>query len=510
MNNILQLSIFFISFFSIAQPNIDWHKCIGGTGDEHGYSIQQTLDGGYIVLGSTTSNDGDVSGNHGLNDVWVVKLSTIGDVQWQKCLGGSNEDNGYSIQQTLDGGYIVIGSTTSNNGDVSGIHGTNLSDIWVVKLSSLGDIQWQKCLGGTSQDTGSYIKQTSDGGFILTGTIYSNNGDVSGNHGLSDVWVVKLSSLGDIQWQKCLGGTNIDITNSIQQTIDGSYVLISTTSSNDGDVSGNHGQNDVWVVKLSSLGLLQWQKCLGGTIGEAAGLIQQTLDGGYVLIGFTNSNDGNVSGNHGSGDIWVVKLSSLGVVQWQRCLGGSGADDRKSIKQTSDQGYVIIGYTRSNDGDVSGNHGQTDIWVVKLSSLGVIQWQKCIGGSGDEQGYSIQQTSDEGYVFTGLTSSNDGDVSGNHGGQYDLVVLKLSSFLEIEESIYNSLILSPNPVVNILNIRSNDDLKNQPYTIIDSLGRDVLYGKLNEVESTINVEQLSKGIYYLIIDVNSASKFIKE
>ena len=231
-------------------PAIEWQKCFGGTDDDEAKSIQQTSDGGYIVAGETWSNDGDVSGNHGNSDYWVVKLNSSGDIEWQKCLGGTDWDYAYSIQQTSDEGFIVAGQTTSNDGDVSGNHG--VYDAWVVKLNSLGDIEWQKCLGGTDWDDVNPIQQTSDGGFIVAGFTESNDGDVSGNHGNDDAWVVKLNSLGDIEWQKCLGGTIDDRACSIQQTSDGGFIVTGFTYSNDGDVSGNHGYSDYWVVKLTN------------------------------------------------------------------------------------------------------------------------------------------------------------------------------------------------------------------------------------------------------------------
>ncbi|NLY22597.1 MAG: T9SS type A sorting domain-containing protein [Bacteroidales bacterium] len=236
---------------SLAQaPTIEWQKCLGGSNDDWAYSIQQTSDGGYIVAGETWSNDGDVSGNHGGGDYWVVKLNSSGDILWQICLGGTNVDVAYSIQQTSDEGFIVAGYTCSNEGDVSGNHGN--SDYWVVKLNSSGTIEWQKCLGGTDGDYANSIQQTSDGGFIVAGQTYSNDGDVSGNHGGSDAWVVKLNSSGNILWQKCLGGTGWDWENSIQQTSDGGFIVAGYTNSNDGDVSGNHGSKDYWVVKLTN------------------------------------------------------------------------------------------------------------------------------------------------------------------------------------------------------------------------------------------------------------------
>jgi len=301
---------------------------------------------------------------NGVNNKSYAQAPTI---QWQKCLGGTVTDEANSIQQTSDGRFIVAGYTFSNDGDVSGNHGN--SDYWVVKLNSSGDILWQRCLGGTDDDYAYSIQQTSDGGFIVAGQTYSNDGDVSGNHGYDDAWVVKLNSSGDIEWQKCLGGTDDDYAYSIQQTSDGGFIVTGYTESNDGDVSGNHsnwGWDDAWVVKLNSSGDIEWQKCLGGTNDDRAYSIQQTSNGGFIVAGYTYSNDGDVSGNHGYWDTWVVKLNSSGDIEWQKCLGGTSDDYANSIQQTSDSGFIVVGYTFSNDYDVSENHGYDDAWVVKL------------------------------------------------------------------------------------------------------------------------------------------------
>ncbi|HPU47245.1 MAG TPA: hypothetical protein PLQ91_06455 [Bacteroidales bacterium] len=432
VSNITFITIFFALILfnglnnkSHAQaPAIEWQKCLGGTSWDYAKSIQQTSGGGFIVAGYTSSNDGDVSGNHGGGDYWVVKLDSSGTIQWQKCLGGTDNDEAKSIQQTSDGGYIVAGETWSNDGDVSGNHG--YYDYWVVKLNSSGDILWQKCLGGTNVDQAFSIQQTSDGGFIVAGGTFSNDGDVSGNHGIVDSWIVKLNSSGDIIWQKCFGGTDDDVAFSIQQTSDGGFIVAGGTFSNDGDVSGNHGIVDSWIVKLNSSGDIIWQKCFGGTDDDVATSIQQTSDGGFIVAGYTSSNDGDVSGNHGGGDYWVVKLDSSGTIQWQKCLGGTDNDEAKSIQQTSDGGYIVAGETWSNDGDVSGNHGNSDYWVVKLNSSGDIEWQKCLGGTVKDIAKTIQQTSDGGFIVAGYTNSNDGDVSGIHGDYYDFWVVKLN------------------------------------------------------------------------------------
>ena len=302
------------------------------------------------------------------------------EIQWQKCFGGTQDDFAECIIQTSDGGFVTAGTTNSNDGNVSGNHGGY--DAWVVKLNAAGAIQWQKCFGGSGDDEFNSIVQTSDGGFAATGWTYSNDGEVSGNHGSPDVWVVKLDDTGAIQWQKCLGGELSDVATSIIQTADGGFAVAGNTASTDGDVSGNHGgQADAWVVKLNDTGAILWQRCCGGSGEESFSSIIETTDGGFVAAGYTGSNDGDVSGNHGSNDVWVVKLNASGAILWQKCLGGSGQDIAFSIIQDFDDGLSVAAITNSNDGEVSGNHGENDAWVVKLNSAGSIEWQKCLGGA---------------------------------------------------------------------------------------------------------------------------------
>jgi hypothetical protein len=346
---------------------IQWQKALGGLAAENLLSIKSTPDGGYIASGLTYSNDGDVSGYHGGTeaDAWVVKLSSSGAIQWQKVLGGSTGcDFANAILSTPDGGYIFAGHTDSHDGDVTANAGER--DVWIVKLSSSGAIQWQKTIGGADNDYAFSFQSTPDGSFIVAGYTYSNNGDVSGNHGDADAWIVKLSTSGAIQWQKALGGSNEDIARSIQPTADGGYIVAGSTKSNNGDVSGNHGDADAWIVKLSSSGAIQWQKALGGSNEDIARSIQPTADGGYIFTGSALSNNGDVSGNHGAQDAWVIKLSNNGAFQWQKSLGGTANDFANSIQLTSDGGYIVAGQAISNNGDVSGNHGATDAWVIKL------------------------------------------------------------------------------------------------------------------------------------------------
>jgi hypothetical protein len=422
---------------------IEWQKALGGTGTDIANWVLHTQDGGYIIAGRTNSQNGDVNGYHpGISgcytdcfgsqiceyfpDALVIKLSSTGAIQWQKSLGGSGADNALYIQPTADNGYIMSGYTNSNDGDVSGYHGGSQGEVdaWVVKLTSGGAIQWQKVLGGTHCDYANRVLTTPDGGYIIAGHTESTDGDVASTHGERDAWIVRLNGTGSIQWQKTIGGTDNDYAYSFEPTPDGDYIIGGFTESNDGDVSGNHGGEDVWVIKISSNGDIRWQKALGGTGNENVQSIQPLADGGYIVAGYTESNDGDVSGNHGGQDAWIVKLNSSGAIQWQKTLGGTGNENAQSIQPTTDGGYIVAGQTLSNNGDVTGNHGAQDAWLVKLSTSGVIHWKKTLGGTANEDARSIQPTTDGGYILAGQTYSNNGDVTGNHGDS-DAWIVKL-------------------------------------------------------------------------------------
>ena len=511
MKNIgLLLLIALIPVALPAQPSIQWQKCLGGTNAEEANSIQQTSDGGYIVAGNTLSNDGDVSGYHGYSDFWVVKLNSAGNLQWQRTLGGSSLDFAYAVQQTNDGGFIVAGFTESTDGDVLGNHGDK--DVWLVKLSAIGTIEWQKCLGGSGWDEASSVRQTSDGGYVVAGQTSSSDGDVSGYHGTIDFWVVKLSGIGIIEWEKALGGSLYDIAYSVKQTPDGGYIVAGESDSNNGDASGLIGSSDFWVVKLSPAGVVEWQKMLGSTSLDRANEICPTNDGGYIVTGLISWGNGDVNVHHGGFDYWVVKLNPLGEIQWEKTLGGSNQDYARSVQQTRDGGYVIAGYTPSTDGDVVGNDGGIDVWVVKLTEGGAIQWQKTFGGTQAERAHHIQQTSEEGYIVSGHAKSNNGDVSGFHGVQ-DFWVVKLSpESSPTTEASTLPLEIFPNPATNSISLTIPTEEPILSLSITDLLGQELRRETILDTKQ-IDVSALPWGLYFLKATAPSgkvfAGKFIK-
>jgi len=366
-------------------PPPTWAKTYGGGDYDEAHSIQQTSDGGYIVAGYTQSFGA------GFTDFWVLKLDASGDVVWLKTYGGEDDNEANSIQQTSDGGYIVAGRTWSFGG------GYSYYDFWVLKLNASGDVVWQKTYGGGDYEEAFSIQQTSDGGYIVAGETRSFGA------GSADFWVLKLDASGDVVWQKTYGGGDYDYLTSIQQTSDGGYIVAGWTP------SFGAGWKDVWVLKLDASGNVQWQKTYGGGSDDEANSIQQTSDGGYIVAGWTGSFGA------GSYDFWVLKLDASGNVVWQKTYGGGNWDWANSIRQTSDGGYIVAGYTESFGA------GGADFWVLKLDASGDVVWQKTYGGgNNDEEAYSIQQTSDGGYIVAGRTDSFG-------AGRDDFWVLKLDA-----------------------------------------------------------------------------------
>ena len=269
---LLLLLLFFYNENSAQVPSLQYQKPLGGTKSDKGYCIAALADGTYAIAGEADSWNGNMTGNHGPTDIWLAKLDSSLNVIWQKSLGGSNSEGANSILQTFDGGFILLGYTGSDDGDVSGLHinFSPLFDYWVVKTDSIGNIQWQKCLGGTFWDEGYEVKQTTDSGYILIGNAKSGDGDVTNHHGYcsgcyEDFWVVKLNSSGNIQWEEAYGASNYDFGMSIAQLSDGGYIAAGFTASQDSDVIGNHGATDAWILRLDSAGVVIWKYCYGGS-----------------------------------------------------------------------------------------------------------------------------------------------------------------------------------------------------------------------------------------------------
>ncbi|MCO5251697.1 MAG: choice-of-anchor D domain-containing protein [Candidatus Kapabacteria bacterium] len=420
-------------------PKIEWQRTYGGSENDIAIKIQETSDGGFVLAGWTQSNDGDISENNGEADVWVLKIRFDGNIEWQKTYGGSYFETANSIQETRDGGYIVAGSTNSNNTDITENKGE--TDAWVLKLNIEGNIEWQKTYGGSLSERVYSIRETNDGGFIVAGVTESIDGDVTENKGGTDAWVLKLNIEGNIEWQKTYGGSLNEMAYSIQETSDGGYIVAGETESKDGDILVNKGQSDLWVLKLSNDGEIEWQKTFGGSGIERTYSIQMSREGGFIVAAYTYSADGDVKENKGSSDIWVLKLSIDGSIEWQKTYGGRKSDMATVIQETIDGGFIVAGFTNSVDGNLTENKGGEDIWVLKLINDGSIEWQKTWGGSSSDRAASITETNDGRYIIAGSTHSKDGDIK-EYKGWSDVWVIKLASNGTILQSDVSDAVFS--------------------------------------------------------------------
>ncbi len=422
-------------------PNVVWDNTIGGTGIDYFEISIMTPDSGFILGGRSSSDISfdKTQNNIGFGfDYWIVKTDKDGVVQWDKTYGGTADDELFTIDLTSDGGYILGGKSYSN---ISGDKTENRIgdfDFWVVKVDSLGVLEWENTIGGTQEDNLYSIEQTSDGGYILGGMSRSNiSPDKTENSlGSGDYWVVKLNSLGVIQWDNTIGGTSFDGLRDIHQTTDGGYILAGYSFS---DISLDKSENaiglsDFWIVKLNSLGVIVWDNTIGGTDYDYNfynGVIQ-TADGGYLIGGESESNiSGDKTENATNQDFWVLKLNALGVIQWQNTIGGSQYETFRSLIQTSDGGYLVGGWSPSNiSGDKSENsNGNNDYWIVKLNNLGIVLWDKTVGGNDSDRLSSIIETHNNGILLGGTSYSNiSGDKTENgldFGPPIDYWIVKL-------------------------------------------------------------------------------------
>jgi hypothetical protein len=228
-------------------------------------------------------------------------------------------------------------------------------------------VEWKQTFRGSRNDYADCIAQTAEGGFVLAVSSLSRDGNFEWNNGDEGIfWLIKLDRNGTLQWKKNFGGSGEDALQSLSITQDGGYVIAGSSSSKDGDFKENYGFEDFLIMTFDSNGNLKWKKSYGGILSDRGKCIKQTADGDYIICGETSSIGNDVEMNNGLNDYWIIKLNEKGNLLWQKSLGGSGNDHAQFIQQVTDGGFVVAGYSDSGDGDVTGNHGKTDFWIVKL------------------------------------------------------------------------------------------------------------------------------------------------
>ncbi len=388
-----------------------WSMHYGGSGQEQFQRIIPSAGGGFVAVGYTESSDGDVSTALGGRDVWVVRLDSLGQLMWELTLGGSQDEVGKDVLELPDGGLLVLASTSSTDGHVSGHHGAE--DVWVVRLDASGKILWSRAYGGPLSESAERLLGTGDG-FVVVGYSQSASGDVPFNRGDFDYWIFKIDMAGNVLWSKTYGGSLADWAYGVSPSSDGNLLVCGSSFSSDGDVLGNLGFYDFWVIKLDLQGQLLWAKNFGGPLEERLYDSQAAPDGGVLMVGTSLSTSGDVPGNYGSYDAWLLRLDADGQLLWSRHFGGAQEDRAFAVKSLG-EGWLVGAFTSSADGTVSSNHGLKDAWLLRLDDAGNLLWEKNFGGTAEDRFFALAIAPSGAYAAAGLSASADFDLDGNHG-----------------------------------------------------------------------------------------------
>ncbi len=495
----------------MAQPAIDWLKCYGGSGNEGVQDVIVASDGDYVFTGNSSSVNGDIpsGANLGDRDIWTVKINKAnGAIIWQNNAGGEGSDVGNVVLEESD--YIYsLGSSYSNTAPVPTVGGTDLA--LVVLDKTIGSFNTYYGFGGTDHDQ---INAARFAGSkpIVAGRSQSNDGFFPSNNGTADAFVINLTD----GWKPILGGSDQDGFEGMDIDALGNIVACGYSHSGNGDITGAKGGSDGFVVKLDPAGSVLWKKNFGGTADEGCNAIVAVPDGGYVFVGYTQSALGDVGTPKGDADFWIVKLNTNGNIVWKNSFGGSGNDRAYAIAIDTDGGYVITGRTDSDDGDVmSGHKGGTDIWLIKVDVDGNLLWEQTFGGTGRDLARSVAVAADGSYILGGITGSSDGDFSGAgyHGGDDAFVIkTKATGTGIIDAGFQFTIKLYPNPANESISI--DGITEGTGITLAHISGQELYTTKAQQPQESIRLSGYPGGVYLLRFrspDGKEASlKFVKE
>lgn len=334
-----------------SEGNLIKERSFGGSKSDIPSCVRETNDGGFVVAGFSLSDDGDVSLNNGEEDAWIIRLNKDLDLVWKRVVGGNASDYISAIEETEDGNFIVTGYTESSSGDITDDH--SRGDAWMFKLSSKGELLWQKYFGGPGNDTAYSIKETTDKGFIIGG--YKEKGNsrssyLAARDGNDDLYafVVKTDSNGDLEWQRAYGGSKMDYISEIIPVSEGGYVFVGTTRSSNGNIAGNIGKDDIWVGRLDEVGDLLWEKCMGGSGTDTGIAVKELMDGTFLVSGVTSSTDGIARDGYGYNMTILINLERDGEIKWHKCFQGTTTFDSENLTSYEEE-VVLCGYTYSYD-----------------------------------------------------------------------------------------------------------------------------------------------------------------
>jgi len=409
---------------------IDWTRSLGGSQIDQATGITASADGNFFVVGTTYSNDGDITDKQGNDaDYWVIKMTPTGTVLWSKTYGTTEDELANSIEATNDGGFVISGYSRGHNcgpNSNAGFH-----DYWLAKFDASGASDWCQNFGFSGSDQGFDAFQTADGGYFATGYFDVSASNGQGNddrsnqgalHGVGEYWAIKMDASGEFIWRRYFGGSNNDRSYDALQTPDGGFILAGASESDDFDITDSKGSYDLWAVKVSADGDKVWTKSYGGSEIDIGYSMTPTSDGNYLFAGDARSADQDITNSYGNADMWVVKIGPSGNKISQKNYGGSRFDSARKIKQLSSGNYVMVGSTRSNDNDVSIGNGENDAWMVLIDNNLNLLYEKTIGGSNLDFAEDAIELADGSIVIIGNTESNNGNIPGNKGLKDALIV----------------------------------------------------------------------------------------
>ncbi|MBN2465447.1 T9SS type A sorting domain-containing protein [candidate division WOR-3 bacterium] len=449
---------------------VTFERTYGGTEDDGAQAVVQAAAGGYYVVGYTFS-----SGAGGA-DVHVTATDEYGNERWSQLFGGAQDDYGYGVATTNGDGCLAAGYLVGMGQAEVALH-ANLAD---------GGQHWIRVYGGAGNDMAYSVRRNSDDGFIVAGVTYSFGS------GSPNAYVLRTDSVGDTLWTRVYGGASEDYAFSAQQTADSGFIICGTT------YSFGAGQSDVYLVKTNAAGDTQWTRTYGGAEHEHGHSVFQTADSGYVICGTTYSF------GTGDADIWLVRTNANGDTLWTRTFGGDTADLGHSVAQIPDHGFVLCGQTASFG---AGNY---DAWLIRTDSLGDSVWTRTFGGAGDDRAYSVQPTTDGGFIAAGMTKS-----LGAGGADFYLIKTDADGRVAIEEPSASrprlstlGLTCKPNPCRGATRVSFQPQApSSKPVTlrVYDSQGRLVHSEPARRTSSfPLDLHSLPAGAYFLRLDIGSA------
>ena len=525
----------------IHSQDILWEKSYGGKNADYLFDAQPTADNGFILAGSSLSGKTGTktAGNNGDLDYWVWKMDANGKLDWQKSLGGSGFDLLQSIKGTQDGGFILAGTSSSNQGMDKQSDSKGLSDFWVVKLDAKGQELWQQTIGGSGQEDLLTVIPTRDGGYLLGGssssakTIISTTSTLKtqstakedltlkteSTRGSMDYWIVKLDSNGNVMWQKTYGGRYSDLLRSLEQTKDGGFILGGYSNSpQSGDkTAASIGIGDYWIIKTDELGAIEWQNTYGGTGDNQLYVVHQTADDGFIVGGNTNS-PGSLTAKGGSvqsgSDFWLLRLDTKGEVVWSETYNYGKVDILTSLVENSDHSFLVGGYAQSERGIMAKGMiqkeaaGINDYIALKVNTKGEAVWEKIVGSGGEDILRKLISTRDGGYLLAGTSNaSSSGDKSTTLGSN-DFWVVKLQDQL-VPLTLQASIEAIPNPVSTFTNIIVGYEYETGTATVVDLAGRMLQQFTISSRTVPIDMSLYPEGIYVVNIKTNVKSEGIK-